>query len=135
VRERIKAQQPDFSALEKLFQQVQKPEPQRIALPVGDGLVFVAVADIVRLESDSNYTRFFLSNKEKILVSRTMGHFETLLERQNFCRVHHSHLINMAQIRRYIKTDGGYVEMSDGSKVEISRRKKDDFMAMLDAGL
>ena len=135
VRERMQSTQPDFSALEKLFQQVQKPEPQRIALPVGDGLMFVPVADIVRLQSDSNYTMFYLTSRDKILVSRTLGHFETLLAKQNFCRIHHSHLINMAQIRRYIKTDGGYAEMSDGSKVEISRRKKDDFVAMLEEGI
>jgi two-component system LytT family response regulator len=128
VRQRMQSAQPDFSAFERLFQQVQKPESQRIALPIGEGLQFILVADIVRLESDSNYTTFYMVNGEKILISRTMGHFEALLTKQNFFRVHHSHLINMAQISRYIKTDGGYVEMTDGSKVEISRRKKDDFL-------
>jgi len=132
VRDRMQSAQPDFSALEQLFQQVQKPEPQRIALPISDGLMFVQVADIVRLQSDSNYTTFYFTNREKILVSRTMGYFETMLAKQNFCRVHHSHLINMAQISRYVRTDGGYAEMSDGSKVEISRRKKDDFVAMME---
>ena len=64
-----------------------------------------------------------------------MGDFEDMLVKQNFCRVHHSHIINLAQMKRYIKTDGGYAEMSDGSKVEISRRKKDDFVAMLGVGV
>jgi len=131
VRERRASAQPDFNALERLFQQVQKPEPQRIPLPLGDGLMFVLVADIVRLQSDSNYTTFYLANHDKVLVSRTMGEYEAVLEKQNFCRVHHSHIINLTHLRRYVKTDGGYVEMSDGSKVEISRRKKDDFVAML----
>lgn len=131
VRAQIQTQQPDFSALERLFQQVQKPGSQRLSLPVSDGLVFVQIADIIRLESDSNYTLFFLNTGEKILVSRTMGYYESLLEAHNFCRVHHSHLINMAQVQRYLKTDGGYAIMSDGSKVEISRRKKDDFVARL----
>jgi two-component system LytT family response regulator len=129
VRERMHAStQPDLSALERLFQQVQKAEPQRIALPIGEGLQFIQVADIVRLESDSNYTTFYMVNREKLLISRTMGHFEAILPKQNFFRVHHSHLINLDQISRYLKTDGGYVEMTDGSKVEISRRKKDDFL-------
>ncbi len=129
VRERMHAStHPDLSALERLFQQVQKAEPQRIALPIGEGLQFIQVADIVRLESDSNYTTFYMVNREKLLISRTMGHFEAILPKQNFFRVHHSHLINMDQISRYLKTDGGYVEMKDGSKVEISRRKKDDFL-------
>ncbi len=131
ARERKKAAQPDFSAFEKLFRQVQKPEAQRLALPTGDGLIFVPVGDIVRLQSDSNYTTFYLASKEKILVSRTLGEYEELLEAQNFCRVHHSHMINLGHLRRYVKTDGGYAEMSDGSRVEISRRKKDDFVAKI----
>lgn len=131
VRDRLQATRLDFSAFEKLFQQVQKPEPQRIALPVGDGLMFVPVADIVRMQSDSNYTMFHLANRDKVLVSRTLGDYEDMLAGQNFCRVHHSHLINLAHLRRYVKSDGGYAEMSDGSKVEISRRKKDDFVAMI----
>lgn len=52
-----------------------------------------------------------------------------MLDKHQFCRIHHSHLINMAHLRRYSKNDGGYVEMSDGSQIEISRRKKDDFLA------
>ena len=67
-----------------------------------------------------------------MLVSRTLGDYEDMLVRQNLSGVHHSHIINLAQMKRYIKTDGGYAEMSDGgSKVEILRRKKDDFVAML----
>lgn len=131
VRERKRAAQPDFGAIEHLFRQMQRPEPQRLALPVGDGLMFVPVSDIVRLQSDSNYTTFYLTSKQKVLVSRTMGEYEDLLGKQNFCRVHHSHIINLAHLQRYVKTDGGYAEMSDGAKVEISRRKKDDFVAML----
>lgn len=131
VRSRLQATRQDYSAFEKLFEQVQKPEPRRIALPVGDGLMFVPLSDIVRLQSDSNYTMFYLVNRDKVLVSRTLGDYETMLAGQHFCRVHHSHLINLAHLRRYVKSDGGYAEMSDGSKVEISRRKKDDFVAML----
>jgi two-component system, LytTR family, response regulator len=134
ARERKQSVQPDFGAFEKLFQYVQKSDGQRLSLPLGDGLMFVNISDIVRLQSDSNYTTFHLANREKVLVSRTMGEYEPILEKQNFCRVHHSHIINLAHLRRYIKTDGGYAEMSDGSKVEISRRKKDDFVAMLGGG-
>jgi two-component system, LytTR family, response regulator len=135
VREKKQAVAPDFSAFERLFQQVQPAQaPQRLGLPVGDGLTFVAISDIVRLQSDSNYTIFYLSNREKIMVSRTMGEYEQTLPKQQFCRVHHSHIINLAHLRRYVKTDGGYAEMSDGTKVEISRRKKDDFVAMLERG-
>ena len=133
ARERKMATQPDFSAFERLFRQVQKPEAQRLALPTSDGLIFVPVINIVRLQSDSNYTTFYLESKEKIVVSRTLGEYEDQLDKQNFCRIHHSHMINLSHLRRYIKTDGGYAEMSDGSRVEISRRKRDDFVAKLGA--
>ena len=132
VRERRKQPQADFGVLEQLFKQVKKAHTERLALPTSDGLVFIAIEDIIRLQSDSNYTTFYLTRKEKIVVSRTLGDYEPTLTAQNFCRVHHSHIINMAHLKRYFKNDGGYAEMSDGSKVEISRRKKDDFMAKLE---
>ena len=132
VRERRKQPQADFGVLEQLFKQVKKAHTERLALPTSDGLVFIAIEDIIRLQSDSNYTTFYLTRKEKIVVSRTLGDYEPTLTAQNFCRVHHSHIINMAHLKRYFKNDGGYAEMSDGSKVEISRRKKDNFMAKLE---
>ena len=132
VRERRKQPQPDFGALEHLFKQVKKTHTERLALPTSAGLVFIAIEDIIRLQSDSNYTTFYLTRKEKIVVSRTLGEYEPTLTAQNFCRVHHSHIINMAHLKRYFKNDGGYAEMSDGSRVEISRRKKDDFLAKLE---
>jgi two-component system, LytTR family, response regulator len=131
ARERMKQANPDFGALEKLFHQIKKVDAQRLALPTSDGLIFVPIDTIIRLQSDSNYTTFYLVSKEKIIVSRTLGDYEETLDKQNFCRIHHSHIINMAHLKRYYKNDGGYAEMSDGSKVEISRRKKDDFMARL----
>lgn len=133
VRERLKAQQPDFSSFEQLFRQVQRPESRRLALPTADGLIFIQMDNIIRLQSDSNYTTFYLTGAEKLLVSRTLGEYEEILERNNFCRIHHSHIINMAHLKRYIKTDGGYAQLSDGSNVEISRRKKDEFLAKLGA--
>jgi two-component system LytT family response regulator len=104
----------------------------KLALPTSDGLIFIQISDIIRLQSDSNYTQFYLVGNEKILVTRTLGEYDELLKDHNFCRVHHSHLINLAQIKRYVKNDGGYALMTDDSKVEISRRKKDEFLQMLE---
>lgn len=101
---------------------------QKLALATFEGIYFAAYQDIIRLESDSNYTKFYFANKETLLVSKTIGEYEKILDPQIFCRVHHSHIINLGQLSKFIKVDGGYAEMSDGSKVEISRRKKDEFM-------
>ena len=100
----------------------------RIALPTLEGLTFVRVDEIIRCESDENYTNFFLSTGAKTLVSKTIKHFEDLLAGHNFVRVHRSHLVNLDHIRKYYKGDGGYILMSDGSEVVVSRRKKDAFL-------
>jgi two-component system LytT family response regulator len=91
----------------------------------------VKISEIVRLESDVNYTWFFLVNGEKILASKTLKEFEEMLEEYNFYRVHKSHLINLAHLQRYIKGEGGSVVMSDGSEVDVSRRNKEGLMKRL----
>jgi two-component system LytT family response regulator len=103
----------------------------KIALPTSEGLIFVPVAEIIRCESEDNYTHFFLVNGERILVSKTIKYFEELLTDQDFFRVHQSHLININHIKEYHKGEGGYAIMSDDSAVIISRRKKEAFLTKL----
>ncbi|MBL7929696.1 MAG: response regulator transcription factor [Bacteroidia bacterium] len=101
---------------------------QRICLPVLNGMVFLNVSDIIRLKSDSNYTQFFLKDGKKIMVSRTLKEFDELLSENNFFRIHQSHLINLACIKQYTKGKGGYVTMTDGAEIEVSVRKKEEFL-------
>jgi two-component system LytT family response regulator len=101
---------------------------EKIALPTSEGLRFVKVDNIIRCESDNNYTNFFLKTGEKILVTKTLKDFEETLSDSNFIRVHQSHLINLTYVERYIKGEGGSVVMSDGSEVEVSRRRKENFL-------
>jgi two-component system LytT family response regulator len=101
---------------------------EKIALPTSEGLRFVKVEDIIRCESDNNYTNFFLKNGEKVLVTKTLKDYEETLSDSNFIRIHQSHLINLAYVERYIKGEGGSVVMSDGSEVEVSRRRKETFL-------
>jgi len=111
--------------------QGQKSTFNKIALPTAEGLVFVQVSDIIRCESEDNYTHFFLLNGERILVSKTIKYFEELLTDQDFFRIHQSHLININHIKEYHKGEGGYAVMSDASSVIVSRRKKEAFLAKL----
>jgi len=105
----------------------------KLCLPTVEGSLFIPIEDIVRCESDANYTRFFLNGDTKpILVSKTLKEFEDFLTDYGFCRVHNSHLINLKFIRRYLKGEGGVAVMADGSQVEISRRKKEIFQKALD---
>jgi len=109
----------------------QKSTFNKIALPTADGLVFVQVSDIIRCESEDNYTHFFLVNGERFLVSKTIKYFEELLTDQDFFRIHQSHLININHIVEYHKGEGGYAIMSDESSVIVSRRKKEAFLNKL----
>ena len=103
----------------------------RIALPTMSGFVFAQVNDIIRCESDNNYTTFYFNDKGSLMVSKTLKDCEELLEEYQFFRIHASHLINMRYIKEYIKGDGGQVKMTDGSVVDVSRRKKDEFLQHL----
>jgi two-component system LytT family response regulator len=102
--------------------------PEKIALPTGDGHIFISIQDIIRFEAEGNYTYVFLTNGEKITVSRTLKQFENFIDENNFARIHHSHFINIHHVKHYVKGSGGFVVMIDGSKVEVSIRKKEEFL-------
>lgn len=104
---------------------------KKVGIPDGDGLVFINLSDIIRCDSDGNYTFFILTTGKKIIVSRTLGEYEQMFADDNFFRVHRSHLINLEHVKKYIKGEGGYVIMTDNSQVEVSRRNKVDFLEKL----
>lgn len=106
---------------------------KKICLPVLTGFVFVKVDDIIRCESSLNYTTIFTIDTKKLLVSKTLKEIEGLLKDCNFFRVHHSHLINLNRIKNYNKGRGGSVVMEDGSVVDVSTRKKEDFLKRIAA--
>ena len=104
---------------------------QKITLPTSTSYEIVFIKDIIRCEADGSYTTFHLTGKRKLMASASLKHYEDLLPTNEFMRIHHHHLISINHVVRYLKVDGGYAVMSDGSQIEISRRKKDDFLAML----
>jgi len=104
---------------------------RRIALPTLTGFLFVAIKDIVRCESDNTYTTFFTLDKKKIIVSKTLKECERMLTDYKFYRVHNSHLVNLDYITEYLKGEGGLVKMVDGSHVDVSRRRKEEFLKHL----
>jgi len=120
--------------LQNLIDNYRRPlTKHKIALPTLSGLLFVEVKDIVRCESDNTYTTFFTLNKQKIVVSKTLKEVEQMLtEREyRFFRVHNSHLINLDYVTEYMRGEGGTVKMSDGSQIDVSRRRKDEVLALL----
>lgn len=136
------------NAVKKALKEMEKPVPQqlevllqkfnkigngsqKIALPTMEGLLMINVSDIISCASDRNYTTLFLKEKKKLLISRPLKEMEELLEEHDFLRVHHSHLVNFKEIDRYIRGEGGYLIMSDGSSVDISRSKRDLLLSKL----
>ncbi len=132
VEEKLQANQ-SSQALDVLLQNLKKSpgDDFSITLSTSEGLEFVPLKNILRLEASGPYTHFFMKDNRKVIVSRHMKEYEMLLNDHYFFRVHNSHIINMKEVSRMIKTDGGYAIMSDGSNISISPKKKDEFMELM----
>jgi two-component system, LytTR family, response regulator len=115
-----------------LFHNLQNHQSsKKISIPTLDGLIFLDTNDIIRCQSHINYSILFLKDKQKITVAKTLKEFEELLSDYNFYRVHNSHLINLAYIKKYNKGKGGSIFMSDHSEVEVSSRRKEGLLKRL----
>ncbi|MFP5081572.1 LytR/AlgR family response regulator transcription factor [Pedobacter sp. JCM 36344] len=106
-------------------------DEQKIAIPLADKIEFITISRIIRLEAEGNYTHFYLADHKHHLVCKTLKDYQELLEGHHFIRTHQSHLINFKKISSYVKTDGGYIAMEDGSQVPISRQKKDEVLGKI----
>ena len=107
-------------------------EPKKIILRTFDSVYSINVNDIVRLEADGNYTRFFLYDRQKIMVSTIIKEYDELLSEYGFFRTHQSHLINMAYFIRFKKDDGGFAVLKNDFSVPVSSRKRELFMQVID---
>ncbi len=116
--------------IELLVEQlINKKNPYtRIAIPTTEGLRFIKMEDIIYLEASSNYTHIFTSDKKKHIVSRTLKDFEDMLSVDVFLRIHNSYIINKNYADKYIRGDGGQVVMTNGMALDISKRKKSEFL-------
>ena len=107
-----------------------KQLPDTIALPATDGLVFASVNDILYCIADGSYTRIVMSDKSEILLSKTLGDVEELIVDYHFFRIHNSTLVNLKQVKKYIRGEGGEVIMSDGKNLQVARTRKNDFLGV-----
>lgn len=135
LREAISRLKPSALQLEDERLRVMKEQLQEqrknIVLTSIDGFSVAQIDDILRCEADSNYTRLFFTNEKPFTASRNLSYFESLLSDAGFVRVHNKHLVNLRHVKRYHRGRGGYIELSDGAQVEISVRKKDEFLEAL----
>jgi two-component system LytT family response regulator len=104
---------------------------EKIIVPSNDGLNIILIENIVRLEASDTYTEFYLSDGRKLLASKSLNNFEKILSDQAFSRIHSKHLVNLKYVQRYIKGKGGSVLLDNGDEVDVSVRKKNDFILAL----
>lgn len=104
---------------------------QKIAIPCHDGYAFVNVADIIYCEADAKYTKIYTRNNEHILSSKNLGEFEELLDYNPFFRCHKSYIININFVKKFLRSDS-LVEMSNGTRIDVATRKKDDFLKLFE---
>ncbi len=120
-----------YDLLKNIMHNMSAPSAEefRLALPTKDGVHFLQPHEIIRCEALGNYTKFFVTSGKSYLISRTLGEYDTLLTPQNFIRTHKSHLVNKKFIS-FIDHDG-FAVLKDNSKVEVSRRRKEEVMEAL----
>ncbi len=126
--------QPNQERLTILKETLSAPEkkPDKISLHTLDKIIIVSLDDIIRCESDSNNTIFYLQDKRKVFVTKTLKYFSDMLKSYDFLRIHQSHLVNLQCISAFIKTDGGYLMLKNGENVPVSVRKKAEIIEILD---
>ena len=105
-----------------------KQLPGTIALPTNDGLSFAAVSDIIFCTADGSYTKMNMIDNSEILLSKTLGDVDELLNEYHFFRIHNSSLINLKHVKKYIRGEGGEVIMSNGQSLQVARTRKTDFL-------
>jgi two-component system LytT family response regulator len=128
VIEKRKSRTFDNENYTALMENLRSTTPSKLAIPTSDGMEYLNTKDIIRIEAERSYCWFFLIDRRKILVSRNLKEYQELLNDQNFFRPHNSHLINLNHVKKYIRHEGGVLEMADGSQIHISRNKRDIFL-------
>ena len=130
-KEKVKATQ----SLETFFIKMQALNMQynKIAIASIEGILFIPVKEIIRVESLNNYSKLYLITGKNIVASKTLKHLEEMLTPYRFFRPHKSHLINLEYISKYIRGEGGVIIMADGSEVDVSRQRKQDFLKVFES--
>lgn len=118
--------------LEKFFAKNNHSSEARIGIAMADKIVFVNISDIIYCEASGVYTNIFLHDGKKIIASKPLGDFESQLSTHKFFRIHHSTLINLNHIKEFQRFNGGYVVMQNDAKLEVSHRKRKDFLDAID---
>jgi len=114
--------------LDKLLNNHPEPTDQKIGIAMADKIVFINFSNIIYCEASGPYTHVYLNNGQKLVSSKALGEFETQLGGNKFFRIHHHYLINLNQVKEFQRHDGGYVKMENNKELEVSQRRRKDFL-------
>jgi two-component system LytT family response regulator len=132
VKKTKEVKQAQMDVLFSHFKAIEK-SPRKICLATSDGLEFINASEILYCEANGSYTNFHLSGQRKIIVSKNLKEYENLLDPVQFMRVHNSYLINLHEVRKFVKSDGGFVVMNDKAELSISPKKRIEFLERMEA--
>ncbi len=124
-------QKQQLQNVKEIIQNKDNTTLQRLTLTTSEGIHFVRLDEIIYAEAMGSYSKFHIENQKPIIVSKGLKEYEELLSDFNFLRVHQSYIINLHYITKYVKGDGGQIWMSNGTEIEVSRRKKDEVVEAL----
>lgn len=120
--------QPDLTTL---IQNIKNQTQRKISIPTTNGIEFVLLNEILYVEADRSYCKIFLTQKRSIMISKSMNEIEQLLPENEFIKIHKSHIVNLAFVKKLLRTDGGTVELIDGTQLLIAKTKKEEFTSLL----
>jgi len=124
-RGKLPLQPTQYALFQETYQSPAKAPPARIALPTQEGHEIVEIADIIRCVAEAGYTYIHRQSSPPLLICRTLKEVSQALESSGFVRVHHSHTINPAFLRKIVRQEGGYLLLSDGAQVPVTKQKRD----------
>lgn len=127
-RELSQNQAPGYMAL---LENINTRIPKKLAIPTSDGMEYLNTEEIIRIEAEGSYCRFYLTDGRKFLVSKNLKKYQELLTENNFFRAHNSHLVNLYLVKKFIRHDEGLAEMVDGAKIPIARGKRELFLSQM----
>ena len=124
--------QNDMQPIENILAYIQAAQGiNKISIPTDDGVIFSLTESILYFKADGGYTEVYFTNGKKLFTSKLLGDYEDGIATKGFFRIHNSYIINLRHIEKFVKSDGGYVVMQDGTNITVSRRRKDDFMKVM----
>lgn len=131
VKQKSKLAGEQLQLFQQALQHLQQPQqkaPQKLAISTNEGILYAELKDIIWIESLTGYCKFYLQGQKPIVVSKNLKEYEDLLGGHNFFRTHQSSVVNLVHIKKYVRGEGGQVWMSDGSEIEVARRRKEELL-------